>query len=74
MGIIDRAPSHKDLMSKRVDPETLLCVEHDVPGCAMCMVADFQDWVCEQRERRAARKAAAKAAPVDERFDVGGEG
>lgn len=51
----------------------MLCLEHDVQACVVCMVDDFHDWVCEQRERRAARRAAAKATPVDERFDLGGE-
>lgn len=61
-------------MSKRVNPETMMCLQHDQPGCALCMVADFQDWVCEQREKRKARQAARVALPVNEKFDLGGEG
>lgn len=60
-------------MSERVNPETLRCFKHDLQGCAMCMVDDFQDWVAEQRAKRAARRAAREQKPVDERFDVGGE-
>lgn len=63
-----------DATSKRVDPETMLCHEHGVPGCAACMVSDFHDWIAEQREKRAARRAARLATPVNEKFDLGGEG
>ena len=57
----------------RVDSKTKLCKAHDITGCAMCMVDDFHDWVYEQRERRRARQAATKAAPIGEKFDLGGE-
>lgn len=60
-------------MSKRVDPTTLLCFAHDVPGCVCCMTDDFWDALAEAKAKRAAAKAEAKALTVDERFDLGGE-
>ncbi len=61
-------------MSRRVNPETLLCFAHDIPGCCMCMVDDFHDWIDEQKERRRATRAEARATTVSEKFDLGGEG
>lgn len=58
-------------MTKRVDPETLLCVEHNAPGCTTCMLNDFRAALAEAFIKS---KSAEPKPPVDERFDVGGEG
>ena len=61
-------------MSKRVDPTTMLCFAHLTPGCCICMLDDYFEWLRERMEARRAAKAEAKALTVDERFDLGGEG
>jgi hypothetical protein len=61
-------------MSHRADPATLLCFEHSVVGCQVCVLDDHFEWLRERMEAWRAAKAEAKALTVDERFDLGGEG
>lgn len=61
-------------MTKRVDPNTLLCRAHGVQGCSPCMVEDFQDWWAEQRTKRGRLKRERTDELIEEKFDLGGEG
>lgn len=35
---------------RRVDAKTMICHEHHVEGCIVCMTDDFHDWRDRQRE------------------------
>jgi hypothetical protein len=58
----------------RVDPVTMVCRDHDVPGCMLCMVDDFYAWLGDLHARRQRLKAERRAMTVEERYDLGGEG
>jgi hypothetical protein len=51
----------------------MVCAEHSVIGCQVCVLDDYFEWLRERMEARRAAKAEAKALTVDERFDLGGE-
>lgn len=61
-------------MTDRVDPITMICRDHDIPGCMLCMVDDFHHWLDERRFRSQRIKQERRALTIAEKYDLGGEG
>ncbi len=64
----------------KTDPVTMICREHEVCGCIVCMTDDYFHWIDEQNDIARARKARYRAnmderrtLTVHEQFDLGGE-
>jgi hypothetical protein len=57
----------------RVDPQTMICKQHNVEACIVCMCDDMYDWNSARREKRAQLKREWRETPIHERFDLGGE-
>lgn len=60
-------------MNDRVDAVTMICVDHAIPGCMLCMVDDFHHWLDEQRFKRERIRQERRALTVAEKYDLGGE-
>lgn len=58
----------------RVDATTMVCRAHDVHGCIVCMCDDFHDWRDARQDARRAYKQAWRETPIEERYELGGEG
>lgn len=58
----------------KTDPITMVCHEHGIHGCMVCMVDDFHAWLDERAWKRQRIKAERRALTVEERYDLGGEG
>lgn len=60
-------------MTDRVDAETMVCREHQIHGCMVCMIDDFWHWQDDRKARRQSFKKAWRETPIDEKYDLGGE-
>ena len=60
-------------VNDKVDRETMVCRDHQVQGCMVCMIDDFHGWCDQRRESRQAYKREWRETPPSERFDLGGE-
>lgn len=63
-----------EVMSERVDRQTMVCKLHEVEACICCMTDDFHDWLDARAEKRRQLKREWAETPIHERFDLGGEG
>jgi len=61
-------------MTARVDPVTMICRDHDIAGCMLCMVDDFHHWLDERRLRRQRIKQERREMTVADKYDFGGDG
>lgn len=61
------------MSSVKVDPVTMVCRDHDVQACVICMVDDFHAWLDDRRTSRRAYKQEWRETPVHERYELGGE-
>jgi hypothetical protein len=51
----------------------MICKQHNVEACIVCMCDDMYDWNSARREKRAQLKREWRETPIHERFDLGGE-
>src|SRR5262249_26097097 len=57
----------------KTDPVTMICREHDVEGCMLCMIDDYHAWLDRRQALRQQLKRERREMTIEERYDLGGE-